>query len=532
MVKLNLEYDDGFNLSVYFHLKKLDENLIKQLKSKVSFFELSGDIPKETRYYLTRETSNLLSILDIDDESDVLEINPCFGAMTEKLCDKARSVTAVEFSKRNASIIKERLSNKDNLEIIVGNLSKIKFNKKFDFIFLPDVLEFSSFFFKTENPYETLLKYMKSLLNPYGKLIIMSFNRFGLKNWAGGYDEHTNKKFDGLECYPKYSLKSFTRKDLSELLMDTDYEDVRFYYPMPSHFYTYAVLSDDYFKQGVVDYNFIKYTDGAYLSDKTSLDNQNILHKICSINEFETFANSFFIIASNEKMDEKMYYSTYVGGVGTNIMVNHAKKLYIKKTPYNEFGEKYLSRMYKFGSAENKRLEEKGIIGIKFNKMTNKQKKDYFVCDYPEGLNLKYLLIDILRTNNTDSLNQFCLDYKEFIYKLYPDTVVTDFSTQNMQEIFGDNQLKKVTCAKNTNYHLGLEEIYNDGGNYLITEYGSICPEYLPLNYLVFAGLYPHLNEHMFRKGTLEALNIDLKEMTTYLKMYSYHVQHPNIDFE
>lgn len=531
MVKLNLDYNDGFNMSVYSNLKKLDENIIKQLKTRKGFLELSKEIPNKVRYFLCKKTSNLLSLLDIQKEDDVLEINACIGEMTDVLCEKAGTVTSVEFSKRNAEIIKERLSDRDNLEIFVGNLSKMKFEKKFDYIFITDVLEFAAFFFKTQDPYKSFLEYCKSLLNPEGKIILMTFNRFGLKNWVGGYDEHTGNKFDGLEDYSKFSIKSFTKMDIKNLIESVDFEDYKFYYPMPSHFYTYAVLSDEYMNQDIVDYNFVKYSNGGFLFENPNIDVQNVLHKICAINEFEIFANSFFVIMSNEKIKDKAFYTTYINGVATTV-VNEKSGKFIKKSAYNDIGKKYLSKMHKIGSAVNKSLEERGINNIKLIKLINKQKKDYYMYEYPIGTCLRYIYYEVMRSNNSASVGQFMMDYQNFINTLYSDTVVMDFSTEVMSDIFGNFKLKNVTCVKNSFYHLKLDNVYTDGENYTITDYGSICPYYLPVNYLVFAGLFPYFKERMLKKETLEILDISPEEMMTYMRMYSYHIQHPNIDFE
>lgn len=58
------------------------------------------------------------------------------GAITGVLCDECRDVTAVELSRKRATATLLRCREKENLEIIVGNLNDIVFDKKFDYITL------------------------------------------------------------------------------------------------------------------------------------------------------------------------------------------------------------------------------------------------------------------------------------------------------------------------------------------------------------------------------------------------------------
>jgi cyclopropane fatty-acyl-phospholipid synthase-like methyltransferase len=56
------------------------------------------------------------------------------------------------------------------LEIIVGNLNDIKFEKKYDYITLIGVLEYQNNFTESENPFKDFLAKIRNLLNPNGKI--------------------------------------------------------------------------------------------------------------------------------------------------------------------------------------------------------------------------------------------------------------------------------------------------------------------------------------------------------------------------
>lgn len=103
-------------------------------------------------------TKNILNWYDFNKESDALEIGCGLGAVTSVLCGKCKTVTAVELSKRRATAAWLRCREKENLEIIVGNLNDIQFEKKFDYITLIGVLEYQGSYTNSENPYKDFLK--------------------------------------------------------------------------------------------------------------------------------------------------------------------------------------------------------------------------------------------------------------------------------------------------------------------------------------------------------------------------------------
>lgn len=80
-------------------------------------------------YHLTNIRQNILNWYSFREDADVLEIGCGMGAITGMLCDKCASVTSVELSKRRAMATLLRCREKENLEIIVGNLNDIDFSK-------------------------------------------------------------------------------------------------------------------------------------------------------------------------------------------------------------------------------------------------------------------------------------------------------------------------------------------------------------------------------------------------------------------
>ena len=135
-------------------------------------------------YHLSPLRKNILNWYKFKPDSSVLEIGCGMGAITSVLCDECKDVTAVELSRKRATATLLRCREKENLEIIVGNLNDIEFDKKFDYITLIGVLEYQGTYTESTNPYMDFLVKIKQLLKPDGKLLVAIEIHFGLKYWC------------------------------------------------------------------------------------------------------------------------------------------------------------------------------------------------------------------------------------------------------------------------------------------------------------------------------------------------------------
>ena len=141
----------------------------------------------------------------------------------------------MELSKRRATAAWLRCREKENLEIIVGNLNDIQFEKKFDYITLIGVLEYQGSYTNSENPYKDFLKKIKQLLKPNGKLLIAIENQYGLKYWCGAREDHTGIPFEGMNQYSftQRGVRTFSKSALENLVKESGFKNTYFYYPMP-----------------------------------------------------------------------------------------------------------------------------------------------------------------------------------------------------------------------------------------------------------------------------------------------------------
>lgn len=311
-MKLNLDfyksdilYDKFISQDVQ---KRIIENYINKISPENYFDVLETDNSIETVYSLSYNTKNIISWYPFEKDSKILEIGARLGELTGVLCDKAKKVVSVEFSKSRGEAISVRHRNKENLEVIIGDLKDIKFKDKFDYITMIGILEYAPIVMQTENPYEDLIKYAVNLLNKNGKILIAVDNRIGSKYLVGGKSEHYDEVFGSIEEKNDGTSKLFTKKELEELLDKFKFSNRRFYYPLPDYKFADVIFSDDYLPKNnsKLIYNFIYNENSIIVADEISL-----IKEFSNNNEFEEHANSFFVELNNNSKDNIIKFVNY-----------------------------------------------------------------------------------------------------------------------------------------------------------------------------------------------------------------------------
>lgn len=294
MSKLNLSFYNNNDFSVYYSLTKMDNYIMKMI-SQATCLPFSSDyLPKDIKYFMNPLRKNLLNWIEFSKDDEILDVNDVFGVNAEDLCDRAKSVTLVEFSKHIADITNTVLQDKDNLEIIVGNLKHIEFDKKFDYIILTDVLEAVKTFFGKDFSVLDSIKYFKNLLKTKGKLIINISNQFGIKNWAGAVEEHFGKIYGSLKNYSGIPINLFSQEDLRKFLEKCDFTNIQTFYPIPTHYCPSKILSST----EQVDKQIAKlYQNYSLHTDNLFFDERIMMEDIINNDKFYLFVNSYMFIA-------------------------------------------------------------------------------------------------------------------------------------------------------------------------------------------------------------------------------------------
>ncbi len=270
---------------------------------------LSNKFSWPSYYHLIDIRKNILNWYPFEKDKDVLEIGCGLGAITSVLCEKCHSVTAVELSKRRATAALLRNREQENLEIIVGNLNEIKFEKKFDYITLIGVLEYQGKYTNGENPYMDFLKKVKGLLKPEGKLLIAIENQYGLKYWCGAREDHTEIPFNGINQYAfsGKGVKTFSRNGLEKLVRDSGFRNTFFYYPLPDYKLPEKIYSDKYLPKE----EEIRILQYYYLNPNSLVADERYIYKDIIENKvFPFFANSFLVECSDSDEIGKVIYAS------------------------------------------------------------------------------------------------------------------------------------------------------------------------------------------------------------------------------
>ena len=505
MSKINLDYYKNKDLYCYFVLNKLDDKIIKLLKNPENDDKIKEKEPPLYYYLLDKRNQGLFEWTDkagVNKNSQILEISGGLGIHTETLCKKAKNVTTVCFSKVNAEIISSRLSHFDNLEIIVGNLSEIKFNKKFDCIVLSDVFELSKVFAPNEYLF---VSHLKNLLTKNGTILCAVSNRYGIGKFSGGISHITGEAFDEINNYPKIpQLNSYTKRQLELAFDSVGFNNIKFYYPIPNHYENKIILSDKSLDKAKIG-NKIPLLHKHYGTNPNNFINELLAVKEAIFdNRLTSIVNSYLIVAKiDTNTDNDLpYYIHYANNIMTTLTDNSCIK-----TALDDKGEETLDNMYEFCQQETKRLLENKIENIRYAKA--KKSKNTLIMELAKGTSLNEIGLELLYDD--EKFLKLGLEYKSLIYKIYPDIKYQDYTVENIT-------LKNIACVENANTDMNMSNIFKDGDNYTIIDYD--CKDsIIPINYIIAQGIFVFTIDsgHIFNEVEyLKQLGLSEQEIHCY----------------
>lgn len=149
-----------------------------------------------TAEYLTDDRrAAFLDLLPIEG-SEVLEIGPGFGQFTDKIAKRAKRVEALEVDAVQADFMRERLRQENITNTCVttgGSDCTLPYeDSSFDLVILNLVFEWCAT--RLDEPHEEaqrrLLREIRRVLKPGGKLYLATKNRFAVRYLIGKPDEH------------------------------------------------------------------------------------------------------------------------------------------------------------------------------------------------------------------------------------------------------------------------------------------------------------------------------------------------------
>lgn len=248
-------------------------------------------------YHLSHVRNNIIEWLPISKDESVLEVGSGCGAITSELCKKAKEVDCIELSKKRSEINATHNAAADNLTIYLGNFQEVSkhIDKKYDWITLIGVFEYGESYIDSKNPFVDFLKIIKGMLTEKGKMVIAIENKLGLKYFAGCSEDHSGQFFDGIEDYRNGGhAKTFSKKELQEMLHDSGFANEQFFYPYPDYKLPMSIYSDEYLpKPGELNNNFNNFDRPRLLV----FEENKAFDSVLAAGLFGELANSFLIIA-------------------------------------------------------------------------------------------------------------------------------------------------------------------------------------------------------------------------------------------
>lgn len=252
-------------------------------------------------YHFSHLRWNIVDWIPFTEEDHVLEIGAGCGAVTGAIARKAGKVTCIDLSKKRSLINACRNRDYEGITIKVGNFRDIEphLEETFSYITLIGVFEYAQSYMGEEgaaaDPYRKMLDCVNRHLAPGGKLILAIENKLGLKYWAGCQEDHIAGYFSGLEGYPDNdTVRTFSRKELTDLLHASGLTKTTFYYPYPDYKLPLTIYSDRFLpSEGELnDYfsNFDRERLGLFSEPK-------VYDSVIRAGLFPEFSNSFLVIA-------------------------------------------------------------------------------------------------------------------------------------------------------------------------------------------------------------------------------------------
>ena len=350
---------------------------------------------------LSEIRENILSWYPFKENTSILEIGANLGEITGLFCQKAKKVVALEESKTKAEIIAKRHQNKQNLEIMVGDLNNIKIEEKFDYIILIGYLENKKVDFKQT------LKIAKSLLAENGTILLALDNKLGMK-----YFSKTDST--GITISNPVNKQFINLNKIYEYLKELDLSNIKTYYPMPDYKLTNVIFTD----QRPLSKNDLS-RNVTYNNNDTILffDENTAYRELLDIKEniSKNFVNSYLLEITNKEINNKIKFISF-----SNMRKNEYK---IKTIMDDEYVYKYPS------NNESKKHIEETKENIEIIKESNlKTLDDYnengIISKFSKEKTLDEIIIELFKNNQKDEAIDLMKRFKnEIKEKLKPGDI-------------------------------------------------------------------------------------------------------------
>lgn len=463
------------NSKILNQIDKMIDN--EEISSKYVYEKASFPI----LYHLSKHRKNIIDWYEFKKNSKILHLGAGTGIITQSLAETGNKIIAVDANEELIYINKKLNKNLKNISWHISDEYNFLNNCKetVDYVVLDGILEV------TMNP-QNILELVNKILSADGQVIIVGFNKFGLKYFSGSKEFYSQKVFEGLEGYPTYNrARTFSKNEYASLLKKSGFSHVNFYYPYPDHLFSEMIFSEKRMPTYGELHNNIRNFD----SDKVVFFNESkVYNELINSNNFDVFSNSFFIVASNNELKGSVVYCKFSRErkeqyqISTSIVEKNNKK-YVEKKALTPNGVTHLRRMSEFYRKESKRIdlnEDIRYCPVKF-------KENKLIFEFTYGISLEKKLKECVIQENKEMLDK----YVGIILKILNIETSRNFEyTDKFLEVFGDiDGLNGLEAIENVNVDLIPDNIIlNDKIN--IIDYEWLYDFMIPKEFILFRSLF------------------------------------------
>ncbi len=530
-MKLNLNFCKNETNTITEQEKECIKNYIEKDNQELYENKFGENVTEYELYHLSTVSQNLINWYPFNTKDTVLQIGGDLGELTQVFCNNCEKVVTIEPNIEKAKAIAKRYENRENLEIIVGNIDDIILEEKFSIITIIG-----------NNPKIKLKDNIQKLernLKENGKFIIAVDNKFGLRYFMGNPENILNKKFESLIGYNNEpeKIESFTKSSLEQIFNSIGYK-YTFYYPLPDYKMPNVIFSE---KQKA-KYNSIDKYNPYYKENSTIIANEiDVYREILKTDQqmFEFFTNSFLIILEKEKNEELPLYISYNNMRKEKYrLITKISKNVVEKKPVSKEAEEHYNNIKK----NIELLQQNNIKTVDY--IENGSIKSKYINQ--ENL-LNTVLTKSLEENNQQEFENIIEKYIQNLKKnkkVEPEYKDTIFSKYNIQ-IEDKNILKELYFVENGFWDMTFKNCF-----YIENELYFFDQEWreknVPIEYILYRSIlytislrrYVNIEElfekyHISKyKNIFEALDNKIQEEIRSNKIWKFYSQNNYIDID
>lgn len=459
-MKLNFDYykEELDNKEIPEEFEEVYE---KVLKCKSDDFSDMIDSKSKIKniFALSNIRENVFNWYDFKNENNdatILELNCNYGEITGLLCNKCSKVVSIENSKKFSELVEIRHKNKENLELIVGQLQKIEIKEKFDYVVIVGI---------SEN-IEQYIEYAKDHLKDNGIILLAIDNRFGMKSWITVNDAEkiiNNKNI------------TLSRKQIKEIFKDMNF---RLYYPLPD----YKLPNIIYTEKNLPNINNIN-RDLTYKNGCVNFKEIDAYRSIVEEDPelFKFFANSIIVEASKNKLEENdIKFITFSNIRKDKYRIKTiVKDEYVYKSAVNEKSE---------GHIENVKNNIELLNLLKINNLDS-YKNAQIISKYTTAETLEDKFVKLLQENNIEKIIKEINIYREFLINNLE--VINDITNNvfDKYKIEYDTELiQKLTFVKHGFWDLIFQNCFIIDDKYYFYDQ-EWYEENIPVEYILYRAI-------------------------------------------